>query len=88
VILAKLRSDEMPPKGKIFYHEDTDEGMVSDSLLLFRVQNQIDGVMVVNWLLQKIVLHEAVSPSLRLSNPELAEAQLRIARTEEKRMEF
>jgi hypothetical protein len=37
----------MPPKGKIFYHEDTDEGMVNDSLLLFRVQNQIDGVMVV-----------------------------------------
>jgi hypothetical protein len=88
VILAKLRSNEMPPKGKIFYREDTDEGMVSDSLLLFRVQNQIDGVMVMNWLLQKIVLHEAVSPSLRLSNPELAEAQLRIARTEEKRMEF
>lgn len=50
MILAKLRNDEMPPRGKIFYHEDTDEGMVSDSLLLFRVQNQIDGVMVVNWL--------------------------------------
>ena len=50
MILAKLRNDEMPPRGKIFYHKDTDEGMVSDSLLLFRVQNQIDGVMVVNWL--------------------------------------
>jgi len=50
MILAKRRSDEMPPKGKIFYNEDTDEGMVSDSLLLFRVQNQIDGVMVVNCL--------------------------------------
>jgi len=30
----------------------------------------------VNWLPQKIVLHEALSLSLRLSNPELAEAQL------------
>jgi len=42
--------------------------------------------MVVNWLLQKTVLHEAVSLSLRLSNPELAEAQLRIERAQ--RMEF
>jgi hypothetical protein len=79
VILPELRNDEMPPKGKIFYHENADEGMVTDSLLLFRVQNQIDGVMVVNCLPQKIVLHEAVSPSLCLSNLEFAEAQLQIA---------
>jgi hypothetical protein len=37
----------------------------------------------VNWLPQKIVLHEAVSLSLRLGNPELAEAQLRIAEGKE-----
>ena len=33
--------------GKIIHHEDTDERMITDSLLLFRVQDQIDGVMVV-----------------------------------------
>ena len=76
----------MLPRGKIIYDENTYKGMVTNSLLLFRVQNQINGVMVVNWLPQKIVLHEAVSLSLRLSNPELAEAQLRIERA--KRMEF
>ena len=40
--LAELRNDEMPPRGKIFYHENTDKGM--DSLLLFKVHDQIDGV--------------------------------------------
>jgi hypothetical protein len=69
----------MLPRGKIIYDENTYKGMVTNSLLLFRVQNQINGVMVVNWLLQKTVLHEAVGLSLRLSNPELAEAQLRTA---------
>jgi hypothetical protein len=37
----------------------------------------------VNCLPQKIVLHEGVSLSLRLSNRELAEAQLRIAEGKE-----
>ena len=39
----------------------------------------------VNCLPQKIVLHEGVSLSLRLSNRELAEAQLRIAEDKEVR---
>ncbi len=73
----------MLPRGKIIYDENTYKGMGTDSLLLFKVQNQINEVLVVNWLLRKTVLHEAVSLSLRLSNPELAEAQLRIAEGKE-----
>jgi len=79
VILPELRDYETPPRSKIIYKENTDKGMVTDSLLLFRVQNQIDGVMVLNCLPQKIGLHETVSLSLCSSNLEFAEEQLRIA---------
>jgi hypothetical protein len=87
-ILAEVRNDEMPPRGKIFYYEDTDEGMVTDSLLLFRVQNQFDEVMVVNWVPKKQHHMRGVSPSLRLSNLELAEAQFTNGTAEGKKMEF
>ena len=40
--LPEFRDDETPPRGKIIYQENTDKGMVTDSLLLFRVQNQIE----------------------------------------------
>jgi hypothetical protein len=52
--------------------------MGTDSLLLFRVQNQINGV-VVNCLPKKQRHMKGLSPSLRLSNSELSEAQLLIA---------
>ena len=50
--------------------------MVSDSLLLFRVQNQIDGVMVVNCLPKKQHHMKGLSPSLLLSTLEIAQEQL------------
>lgn len=40
--LPELRDYETPPWSKIIYQENTDKGMVRDSLLLFRVQNQIE----------------------------------------------
>jgi hypothetical protein len=78
----------MPPRGKIIHHEDTDERMITGSLLLFRVQDQIDGVMVVNWVPKKQHHMRGVSPSLRLSNLELAEAQFTNGTAEGKKMEF
>jgi hypothetical protein len=42
VTLPELRDYETPPWSKIIYQENTDKGMVRDSLLLFRVQNQIE----------------------------------------------
>jgi len=62
--------------------------MVTDSLLLFKVQDQIDGVMVVNWVPKKQHHMRGVSPSLRLSNLELAEAQFANGTAEGKKMEF
>jgi hypothetical protein len=45
VLPHRLLDYETPPRGKIIYHENTDKGTVTDSLLLFRIQNQIDGVI-------------------------------------------
>jgi hypothetical protein len=45
VILPELRDYETPPRSKIIYKENTDKGMVTDSLLLFKVQDQIGGVI-------------------------------------------
>jgi hypothetical protein len=53
VILPELRDYETPPGTKIIYQENTDKGMVQDSLLLFRIQDQIDRVMVMNQLPQE-----------------------------------
>jgi len=75
VILTKLGDNETLPKGKIIYHENTYNGIDTDSLLLFRVQNQINGVMVVNCLPKKQHHMKGLSPSLRLSNLGFAEAQ-------------
>jgi len=52
VILPEFRDDETSPWSKIIYNENTNERMI-DSLLLFKVQDQTDGVMVVNWLPQE-----------------------------------
>ena len=86
--LPELRDYEMPPRSKIIYQENADKGMVRNSLLLFRVQDQIDGVMVVNWVPKKQHHMRGVSPSLRLSNLELAEAQFANGTAEGKKMEF
>ena len=51
--------------------------MSTNSLLLFRVQDQIDGVMVVNCLPKKQHHMKGLSPSLLLSILELAQEQLR-----------
>ena len=45
MILPELRDYETPPRSKIIYKENTDKGMVTDSLLLFKVQDQIGGVI-------------------------------------------
>jgi hypothetical protein len=58
--------------------------MGTDGLLLFRVQNQINGMMVVNCLPKKRHHMRGASSSLLLSNLEVAEAQLRSATAEEK----
>lgn len=86
--LPELRDYETPPRSKIIYQENTDKGMARNSLLLFRVQDRIDGVMVMNQTAAGIALHEGVSPSLRLSNLGLAEAQFTNGTAEGKRMEF
>jgi hypothetical protein len=50
--------------------------MGTDGLLLFRVQNQINGLMVVNCLLKKQHHMKGLSSSLLLSSLELAQEQL------------
>jgi hypothetical protein len=53
VTLPELRDDETSPRGKIVHQENTDKRVITDNPLLFRVQDQLDGVMAVNWLLKK-----------------------------------
>jgi hypothetical protein len=50
--------------------------MGTDGLLLFRVQNQINGLMVVNCLPKKQHHMKGLSSSLLLSSLELAQEQL------------
>ena len=84
MILSEFRDNKTSPRGEIVYQENTDKRVITDNLLLFRVQDQIDGVMVVNWVPKKQHHMRGVSPSLLLRNLEVVEAQLRSAKAEEK----
>jgi len=57
--------------------------MITDGLLLFRVQDQIDEAMAVNWMPNKQHPMRGANPSLRWSNLEPASAQLRGTRAED-----
>jgi hypothetical protein len=65
VILPELLDYETTPRSKIIYQENTDKRIISDSLLLFRVQNQIDRV-VVNWLPDENSIPERLDPVVAL----------------------
>jgi hypothetical protein len=88
VILSEFRDNKTSPRGEIVYQENTDKRVITDNPLLFRVQDQINGVMVVNWLPKKQHHMRSVSQSLRLSNLELAEAQFTNGTAEGKKTEF